>query len=189
MHGPEVSNCPSCGGLFLRSNWKVRTQPGVYRIPQQGVQRRSKAARRSAQAIRAQSDKGFAGATDSSGQPVQLVAAVEEGRLAVKPASPPLILKWCSSGQQELQIFSNTLNATVLVLAAIAVGDSLLDESTLLWWQQWDLIQPIRHVTCTLWQTYNGVIQTYPILAKVTALGLTIAAQPLCLDIGCGMTD
>lgn len=163
----EVSSCPSCGGIFLRSSWKVRVQPGVYRASQQQGCKRSRGTRRSTLPTRAQSEKGLT-TTDSNGQPVQLVAAVEQGQLAVKPAAPPVILKWCSSGQQELQIVSNTLNATVIALAVIAVGERLLDESTFLWWQQWDLIQPIRHVTQALWNAYDGGIEKYPILAKVS---------------------
>ncbi|KAK9835781.1 hypothetical protein WJX74_007794 [Apatococcus lobatus] len=171
MQCPEVKSCPSCGGLFLRSGWKVRVQPGVYRASQQKGCRPSKGTNRSAALVRAQSDNGLT-TTDSNGRPVQLVAAVEQGQLAVKPASPPVVLKWCSSGQQELQIVSNTLNATVIALAVIAVGERLLDESTFLWWQQWDIIQPVRHVTQALWHAYDGGIEKYPILAKAVISGL-----------------
>ncbi|KAK9859340.1 hypothetical protein WJX84_001347 [Apatococcus fuscideae] len=76
------------------------------------------------------------------------------------------------AGQQELQIVSNTLNATVIALAVIAVGERLLDESTFLWWQQWDIIQPVRHVTQALWHAYDGGIEKYPILAKAVISGL-----------------
>ena len=166
MHCPEVKSCPSCGGLFLRSGWKVRNQPEARRTSQQKGCSQPKATKRSTALVRAQSDSGLT-TTDSNGQTVQLVAAVEQGQLAVKPAAPPVVLKWCSSGQQELQIVSNALNATVIALAVIAVGERLLDESTFLWWQQWDIIQPIRHVTQALWQAYDGGIESNPILAKV----------------------
>lgn len=179
----EVNSCPSCGGLFVRSSWTVRVQPGVYRASQQQGCKRSRGTRRSTLLVRAQSDKGLT-TTDSNGQPVQLVAAVEQGQLAVKPAAPPVILKWCSSGQQELQIVSNTLNATVIALAVIAVGERLLDESTFLWWQQWDLIQPVRHVTQALWNAYDGGIEKYPILAKVSISAFNFDQQ---LQAGAGL--